>query len=236
MSSEILNGLNSKFTSRVMKDLVGFSTSFVQASMGVDIDDSNAEDIESNNTPVGCLNGTIIPAMTADAAAIIDNMKQGTIWLTAQSYTGTAAAARMMRFVEDPNGLVQQYICILDHTSSALNKPGVASGEWETYWKKSSSTAENAVGDVVTTAYSIYYLITAESNGELSIWKAGPQQLDGAEVLIIPNFEPELFIPVSILHINSATFTLGTTALTGIDTHTNLIGPIFPGVVNRDIN
>jgi hypothetical protein len=142
----------------------------------------------------------------------------------------------MMRYVEDPNGLVQQYICILDHTSSALNKPGVASGEWETYWKKSSSTAENAVGDVVTTAYSIYYLITAELDGELSIWKCGPQQLDNSEVAIIPNFEPELFIPVCLLLVNSATFTLGTTALTGIDDYYNLIGPVFPGATYRDIN
>ena len=232
MSTENSTGLNAKFSNRIMKDLVGFSTSYVQSSLDVDIDDSNAEDIESNNTPVALLNGTVIPALPADLALVIANSLQGTIWLTAQSYT-----ADMVRYVEDANGRIEMFVCILAHTSSATNKPRAFSGQWEAYWKPSSATARTAVGATVASGKSRYFLVTAEADGTLGVWLAGDAATDGSETFDMPNIETEIFIPVAALHVDSnTTFVLGTTALTNLYTVYNFAGPVYPKALNRDRN
>jgi len=229
MSSKTSTGPNAAFSNRVMKDLVGFNSSYVQSSCDCDI--NGTTDIETNNTPVAFLNGVCIPVLAADTGDL-SAILQGSIWLTAQSYT-----AGMLRYVVNADGKTQQWICLLDHTSSATNKPGIFSGEFETMWKKSSSTAENAGGYVIAAGKSQYFLMTADVDGNVDLWVAGLAATDGSEVLMIPNFEPELFIPVGIMHINSAAgTTLGTTNISGEDTYYNLVGPVFPGTLYRDNN
>ena len=232
MSTENSTGLNAKFSNRIMKDLVGFSTSYVQTVVDLDIDDGNAEDIETNNAVVAMLNGTIIPSLTADAASVIANGLQGSIWLTAQSYT-----VNMVRFVEDANGQIEMFVCITDHTSSAANKPRAFSGGWEAYWKAYSATARTAVGATVASGKSRYFLVCSEADFELSVWLAGDAATDGSETFDMPNIETEIFIPVGWIHVNSNTaFVLGTTALTTIGTFGDFVGPVYPKALHRDRN
>jgi len=190
--------------------------------------DGNAQDIQTTGGADCMINGKLVAALTGDAAYDISGGLQGTVWLTAQSYTGTAGSQKMMRSVDG-----RQYVCILDHTSAASNKP-VSGDSWRTYWKESDSTATNAAGTVINNLSSAYFLVCADETGELSVWNAGPVQLDADKECIIPNFEEEVFCPVGIMLVDSDTdgWTLGnasTGVLTGLVTYYQLINTsVFP--------
>ena len=66
--------------------------------------------------------------------------------------------------------------------------------------------------------------------------KAGDIALDADVELVIPNFEPEVFVAIGTLLIDSAAFTLGTTSTAGVSTFAQLIGPVFPTGAGIDGN
>ena len=101
----------------------------------------------------------------------------------------------------------------------------------------SADTTGNAAGATVASGYSRYFMVLAASDGTLSIWLAGDAALDGSEVLKVPNFDPETYVCIGFVHVNSNTaFTLGTTALTGLATFHQQVGPVFPHEDNIDRN
>lgn len=198
--------------------------------------DANAENIQATGTGHMVING-VHGDFGAQAAYDISAGRQLEIWETAKSYT-TAD----MRYVVNPSsGNKQWYKCIADHTSAAGNKPDEndlrASATWKLYWTRSTQTAEAARGDIIPNLSSRYYVILAQHAADsLVIVKGGDIALDAAVELRIPNFEPEVFCAIGTLLVDSAGFTLGTTALTGIDTYLNFIGPVFPTGIAIDQN
>ena len=189
--------------------------------------DTNAWDIQSTGTKDVMINGELVKALTVDAAFDISGGLQGTAWLTAQSYTGTAGSQKMMRKVDG-----RQFVCFLNHTSAASNKP-IYGADWRSYWMESDATAKNAAGTVINNLSSAYFLVCADETGELSVWNAGNVDLDAAVAIRIPNFEEEVFCPVGLMLVNSDTdgWTLGNQTagvLTGLVTYYQLVGPIFP--------
>jgi hypothetical protein len=173
----------------------------------------------------------------ATAALDISADVQLTIWLTGQSYT-----TAHMRYVVNPNsGNKVWYKCIVDHTSAAANKPDEddlrADALWKTYWTRSTQTAEQASGDYIPSLSSRYYLALANHAADsLTLVLAGDVALDADVELVIPNFDPEMFVAIGTLLINSAGFTLGTTSTSGVSTFAQLIGPVFPTGAGIDGN
>jgi hypothetical protein len=146
-----------------------------------------------------------------------------------------------MRYVVNPNsGLKVYYKCILAHTSAAANKPDEddlkEDALWKTYWTRSTQTAEQASGDYIPSLSSRYYMCLATGDGVLTMVKAGPIALDADVEFVCPNFEPEMFVAIGTLLINSAGFTLGTTSTGSVSTFAQLIGPVFPNGASIDQN
>jgi hypothetical protein len=146
-----------------------------------------------------------------------------------------------MQYVVNPSsGSKVYYKCILGHTAALANKPDENNlredALWKTYWVRSTQTAEAASGDIIPSLSSRYYLCLATSDGVLTLVKAGDVALDADVKLVIPNFEPEMFVAIGTLLINSAGFTLGTTSTAGVSTFAQLIGPVFPTDVGIDQN
>lgn len=225
----------SKFDHGPARDFASFIRTANMASQTLAVDATDT-DIQTSGGGHAVLNGVHIQSLGADAALDISADVQLTEWLTAQSYT-----AQHMRWVRNPNsGEKVYYKCILAHTSAAANKPDednlAADATWKTYWTRSTQTAEAAVGDYIPNLYSRYYLVLATSDGVLTVVKAGDIALDANVELRIPNFEPEMFVAVGTMLINSAGFTLGDTSTSGVVTFAQLIGPVFPQGASIDQN
>ena len=151
-------------------------------------------------------------------------------WVTATAYT----AAASVQYVTNADGRKEWFACIADHTSSAATKPGQKDSveqTWRTYWTESSNRALPAVGDLVTTGYSRYYLVLArKTTGIMTTVLAGNIALDADVELSIPQFDPELFVAIAIILKNAETDrdNWGSDDDSGECTVTQLIGPCFP--------
>lgn len=229
------NGLESRFSHKAAITLAEFSMTMNMATQAFAVDGANAENVQTTGGGHCVINGVHIASLTADAELDISADTQLTAWATGQSYTSVD-----VRYVEDGNGNKQWYKCIASHTSAAANKPGqkdsINTNGWKDYWTESSNRCENAVGDVVPTLYSAYYLCLADAAGTLTLVKAGPTALDAAVELQIPQFDPSIFVAIGTLKIDSAGFTLGTTSTAGISTFAQLIGPVYPHADQLDKN
>jgi len=227
--------LASKFSHAPARDLAAFARTMNMGSQGFAVN-GTINVLHSASTIPAVINGAHF-IMAADALLTISTDLQLTIWLTGSSYT-----AEHMRYVVNPNsGLKQWYKCILAHTAAAANKPDEnnlrADALWKTYWTRSTQTAEQASGDYIASGDSRYYLALATAAGETTLVTAGPAGTLAADVeLVIPNFEPEFFVAIGTLLINSAAFTLGTTSTAGISAFAQLIGPVFPTGAGIDQN
>jgi hypothetical protein len=220
----------------VARDFASFIRTMNMGSQVFAVDGSNAENVQTSATTIQAVINGVHFIMAKDDELVIADDKQLGIWVTAQSYT-----ALHMRYVMNPNsGLKVYYKCILAHTSAAANKPNedknAADATWKTYWERSTQTAEAASGDIIPSLSSRYYLCLATSDGELTLVKAGDIALDADVKLVIPNFEPEMFVAIGTLLINSAGFTLGTTSTGSVSTFTQWIGPCFPTGLSIDQN
>jgi len=94
----------------------------------------------------------------------------------------------------------------------------------------------DCVGDVIATGYSCWFTVLATAAGELSLWRAGDEQLDGDEVLKVHAFDPAVHVCVGFIHLNSAGFTVGTTDWTTVGTFFSVTGPVYPHADNIDKN
>jgi len=228
-------GLPKQFSHKAAQTLAEFGMSMNMATQAFAVDGSNAENVQTTGTAACVINGVHINSLTADAELDISADKQLTIWVTATSYTTVD-----LRYVEDSNGNKQWYKCILDHTSSAANKPGQkdhADATWRTYWTESSNRAEQAAGNVVASGDSMYYVCLANSAGTITLVKGSDEGVLDADIeLKIPQFDPEVFVAIGTLLIDSAGFTLGTTSTAGVSTFAQLIGPVFPHADRLDKN
>ena len=224
----------SKFSHAPARDFASFIRTANMATQAFAVDDGNAEDVQTTGTAHCVINGVHIASLTADAALVIASDDQLNIWETGETYT-----TAHMRYVVH-QGNKQWYKCILGHTSAAANKPDEndlrASANWKTYWVRSTQTAEPAKGTYIPTLYSAYFLCLAGADGVITLVRAGDIALDAAVELVIPNFEPEMFVAIGTLLINSAGFTLGTTSTAGVSTFAQLIGPVFPTGAGIDSN
>jgi hypothetical protein len=218
----------SKFSHAPARDFASFIRTMNMGSQIFAVDGGSAPDVQTSATTINVqLNGQMY-ILPKDDALDVSADKQLGVWAAAQSYT-----TFHMRYVVNPNnGEKVYYKCIADHTSAAANKPDEDKGRddatWKTYWVRSTQTAEAASGDYIPSLSSRYYLCLATSDGILTLVKAGDIALDADVELVIPNFEPEMFVAIGTLLINSAGFTLGTTSTAGVSTFAQLIGPVFP--------
>jgi hypothetical protein len=228
------NELPNRFSHKAAQSLADFMRSMNMATQAFAIDGANAENVQTTGTAACVINGVHINSLTADAELDISADLQLTTWLTATAYTAVD-----VRYVEDANGDKVWYKCIASHTSSASTKPGQPdhiNATWRNYWTESTNRAEQASGDVVADTYSRYYLCLANSAGTITLVKAGDVALDADVELQIPHFDPAIFVAIGTLLVDSAGFTMGTTALTSIGTFAQLIGPVFPNELYLDKN
>jgi hypothetical protein len=226
--------LGSHLSHAPARDLACFKTSMNMATQIFAVD-ANANDVQATGVVAMVVNG--VPGVFGATAALdISADVQLTIWLTAQSYT-----TAHMRYVVH-QGVKIWYKCIVDHTSAPANQPDEddlrADALWKTYWVRSTQTAEQASGDYIASGDSRYYLALANHAADsLTLVTAGPKgTLDADVELVIPNFEPEMFVAIGTLLINSAGFTLGTTSTAGVSTFAQWIGPCFPTGLGIDQN
>lgn len=92
----------------------------------------------------------------------------------------------------------------------------------------------NASGAVIEDGQSQYFIVTAKTDGTLSIWEAGDAAETGSEELKVPAFDPSTYVVLGFIKIDNDTgsdFTMGTT---GLDTsnltveYTQAIGSVYP--------
>jgi hypothetical protein len=221
------NEFGSKFSHAPARDFASFIRTMNMGSQIFAVDATPADVQTSATTIQAVLNGVPFVMAKDDALDISADTQLG-IWTLGDTYT-----ALHMQYVVNPNsGLKVYYKCILGHTAAAANKPDEddlrEDALWKTYWVRSTQTAEAASGDYIPSLSSRYYLCLATSDGVLTLVKAGPIALDADVKLVIPNFEPEMFVAIGTLLINSAGFTLGTTSTGSVSTFAQLIGPVFP--------
>ena len=225
--------MGSKFSHAHARDLASFLQTMNMATQVFAVDGVNAENVQDTGTAQAVIASTPI-ALPVDVELDISADLQLTIWATGASYTSVD-----MRYVEHQGNKIW-YKCIASHTSAAANKPDEDNlrddATWKTYWVRSTQTAENGVGDVIPSLSSRYYLCLADIAGTLTLVKAGDVALDADVALRIPNFEPEVFVAIGHLLIDSAGFTLGTTSTAGVSTFTQIIGPVFPQGIAIDQN
>lgn len=222
-----------KFSYKAMQELVGYLGTFNCESQVVAID-SSTEDIKTTGTKAALLNGQpIIVAADTDFDLGTEHDEEDlTAWATSTAYT--------LGKIRSHLGI--RIRCIQAHTSSTATKP-FASDSWEQYWEVAPHDAESAVGASITKAYEQWFLVTAEDDGTLGVWQAGPEvkSTTGAECKI-PQYDYKKYIPIGLLHVKNATgspFVMGTTGLdtaSVTDTFVQLTGPVLPHPDNWDVN
>jgi hypothetical protein len=221
------NEFGSKFSHAPARDFASFIRTMNMGSQIFAVD-ANANDVQTSATTIQAVLNGVHFVMAKDDALDISADTQLGIWTLGDTYT----ALHMQYVVNPSSGSKVYYKCILGHTAALVNKPDEndlrEDALWKTYWVRSTQTAEAASGDIIPSLSSRYYLCLATSDGVLTLVKAGPIALDADVELVIPNFEPEMFVAIGTLLINSAGFTLGTTSTSGVSTFAQLIGPVFP--------
>lgn len=231
--SNLSNGLDKFFNYVPMKEMAKYLNTYNIATQQIAIDGVNTENIQSTGDGGIVINGNFY-ACAEDEELDISEDTEGTetAWATATSYS--AGDIRK-------NGAENiRYRCILAHTSSTDNEPGNGMRSY-LYWEEAPHNAVNASGAVVTTLYERWVLITAKSDGVLTMWLAGDEATiaSGAAQLKVPQFDPLTYCPVAIAKIakdDAGNLTIGTTALTGDITFYQLTGPIFPHKDNMIAN
>jgi hypothetical protein len=218
----------SKFTHKAMQDIANFARTMNMAT-ATQLKGS-ADLTQTTGVQPVVINGEHDPSLAKTSTVAPDTDLVLTIWVTGSSYT----AAASVNFVVDDNGNKQWYACIADHVASAANKPGQPdhiNTSWRTYWTESSNRAVQAGLDEVSSTYSRYYLILQrKTTGIVTSVIAGDVALDADVELSIPQFDPELFVAIATILLNSATDPniWGTTDDNGEVTIVQLIGPVFP--------
>ena len=220
--------MGSKFSHAPARDFASFIRTMNMGTQVFAVDGAQAMDVQTSGVGIQVVLNGVPFALLKDDILDVSADLQLTIWATGSSYT-----TYHMRYIVDPSSGNKRYFkCIVAHTSAAANKPDMndlrADALWRTYWAESTQTAEAASGDYIPNLYSRYYLCLATADGVLTLVKAGPIALDADVKLVIPNFEPDMFVAIGTLLINSAGFTLGTTSTAGVSTFAQLIGPVFP--------
>jgi hypothetical protein len=220
----------------VARDFANFIRTMNMGSQIFAVDGGAAQDVQTSATTINVvLNGVPLVLPKDDALDISADTQLG-VWTLGDTYT----ALHMQYVVNPSSGNKVYYKCILGHTATLADKPDEndlrEDATWKTYWVRSTQTAEAASGDIIPSLSSRYYLCLATSDGVLTLVKAGDIALDADVELRIPNFEPEMFVAIGTLLINSAGFTLGTTSTSGVSTFTQLIGPQFPQGKSIDQN
>ena len=217
----------SKFSFKPMQDIASFARTM---NMATAIVAKISAAVTSTGGQHVVINGEHDETLERD---ITLNIATDTVlgpWVTATAYT----AAASVQYVTNADGRKEWFACIADHTSSAATKPGQKDSveqTWRTYWTESSNRALPAVGDLVITLYSRYYLVLArKTTGIMTTVLAGNKALDANVQLSIPRFDPELFVALAYILKNSTTAlkTWGTSADQGIVIVTQIIGPCFP--------
>ena len=211
------------FSYKPARQLADYLATYNCESQVIAIDGSTTENIQSTGTKAAFIAGRVV-ALAVDTELDISADTEGTLtaWVTATAYT-----AGNIR--EGADGI--RYRCILAHTSSSANEPG-AGESWDTYWKYSPHGAVNAVGDTITTGYGKWYMVTAKSDGTLTVWIAcDAEAATTTAVLKVPQYDPEEYVVVGFIYVNNdsgSTITIGTTSLTGDGTYYQVTGPVFP--------
>lgn len=232
--------LASRFSHKPAQMVADYSQSMNMATQAVA---KASADMASTGTAACVLGGKVIASLTADAALDISADRQHEAWATATAYTAYGGARTDIRYVEDANGAKKFYVCILAHTSSAATKPGQpdhVNATWRTYWAESSTgeDVEAARGKTCANGYTRHYLALADAQGVLTTIVAdNGLQLDADSEIVIPSFDPEVFVAVALLTIDgTGASTWGTTDDNAQVTVTQWIGPCFPtkGGINKN--
>ena len=233
------NEYGSLFSYAPARDFASFIRTMNMATQ-IFAEDATNTDVQATGVAALVING-VHGVYAATAALDISADLQLTIWATGASYT----TADMRYVVNASSGNKVYYKCIASHTSAAANKPDENNlrddATWKTYWTRSTQTAEAAVGTYVPTLNSCYFLaLTQKAADTLTLVRAGDVALDADAELVIPNFDPEVFVAIGVLHIDSPVggFTLGDTDIdTGtVGTFTQWVGPCFPTGLSIDQN
>ena len=226
----------SKFTHKPMQDIASFCRTMNMATQAVAQADENIAD---TGTGHAVINGVHIASLPVDLGLDISGDAQLTEWATGTAYTTNGGARVDVRYVEDANGHKQWYKCILAHTSSALNKPGIKDeAAWRTYWTESSNRAENAYGMACKNLYTRHVLVLADAGGVMTTVQAdNGLQLDAASLFIVPAFDPEVFVAIARIDIDCAdSWVYGDDNKNAQCTPVQLIGPVFPTGTGIDAN
>ena len=229
--SDPMATLSKHFNYKPMRELVRYLSTYSFGTQAVAIHGAQAENILSIGDAGIMIAGNIYVCDNDDELDISgDTEGTETGWATATIYTVGLARSN------GPD--TRRYVCIKAHTSSANDEPG-DSADWGEYWKDSPNDAVNAVGVETQDHYDRYFLITAKSDGVLTVWLAGDEASVGTAVLKIPQYDPEFYCPVCIaLLVNdtaAATHTFGDTDLTSDVTYYQVMGTVFPHPDNLDL-
>jgi len=220
--------------SKIAQNILQYSKTFSCGLAGLDIDDANTEDIESNNTIVLTINNIPYPS-TADAAYVIDTELPYAAWAATATYTAMGILS------EVTNRIGHHYACILGHVATAADEPGYGAN-WETYWRKLDRWPTMAYGDVVANGTTKYYLVCALSVAGAQVLRMFNAYNPDTLAIQIPAFDPFRYCPVGMVSIANASgsdFIVGTTGLdTGsvTDTYYDFTGPVFPAAECLDRN
>jgi hypothetical protein len=230
--SKLSNGLDRFFGYKAMKEMAKYLNTYNIATQAVAIHGTNAENIKSTGGGGIVINGNFAAcAVDAELDIATDTEGTETAWATATGYSAGDIRA---------NSKGIRFRCVLAHTSSSTDEPGLSENS-DMYWEEAPNDAVNAVGAVVSASgYERWVLITAKSDGTLTMWLAGDQALTSAGAqLKIPQYDPLVYCPVAVALIakdDAGDLTIGTTALTGDITFYQLTGPVMPHPDNIDNN
>lgn len=218
--------LASRFSHKAAQTLAEFGMTMNMATQAVA--KANA-DMANTGTGHAILAGAHQTALTQDSALDISADRQLEEWVTSTAYTTDGGARTDVRYVENTQGIKQWYKCIVAHTSGASTKPGEGS-DWETYWVTSTNRAQAARGQACANLYTRHYLCLADVNGVMTTVIAdNGLQLDANSLIVIPQFDPEIFIAIGLLTVDGTGASVwGTDDDSGQVTIIQLLGPVYP--------
>ena len=165
---------------------------------------------------------------------------EGNVWGDKFGNKGSAAFAA---FMSTYNMVSQQLTGDTDFSTVALQDCTIngvyipilpASGA--VTWAGGAEIVGDAEGVVVPADYSIYLAIFANASGELRVDLAGIQfALDADVALKMPWFDPTVWCCIGISLIDGNATTLASDDLSGVDTISQVIGPVLPHPDNLTI-
>jgi hypothetical protein len=218
-----INAWQKMFSYQGMQMLTGYLLSQNMATQALAID-ANAQDCQTTGGASCTINGQLITSLTGDAAYDISAELPYSAWAVSTAYTPAGIASEVYM----PDG--KHYACILAHTSSLLDKPGVGAN-WQTYWRPLEHWAVQGAGVSVAQDKQGHYLVCALADGTLRAFKAFIDAEVGATTPIrIPPYDPTRYVAVGYISVvpTSGSHIFGTTALTTVGTFTQLTGLVLP--------